>query len=241
MTKERYQWFKSQGICPQCKKAHVENRVICEECQKRNTEVKRIQYRGKRENNLCVTCGRVPPEKGKSQCRECLDISARKKREERHMRKEMGICVACGKERAYDGETLCLSCKMHQRETESKKPKTEEQKQKQSIEDKEKYYNRKSLGVCVNCGKRPKQHGLLCERCYSTILRRKSRIQNDITRSERPNYNRCYICGKEGLMEGKRVCEECYQTRLKSISSIMYLTKEEKNAEKFVVGNHGYY
>ena len=51
---------------------------------------------------------------------------------------------------------------------------------------------------------------------------RSDRRRQDILRSERPDYGKCYICGKP-VMDGKGVCPECYQKRLESISKIMYM------------------
>ena len=39
-----------------------------------------------------------------------------------------------------------------------------------------------------------------------------------ISRSERPNYGICYICGKEQVMENKKVCPKCYKQRILSIN-----------------------
>ena len=44
--------------------------------------------------------------------------------------------------------------------------------------------------------------------------------QDDIQRSERPAYGRCYICGAEGLYEGHKVCRPCYEKRLETFPAM---------------------
>lgn len=149
-----------------------------------------------------------------------------KSKEEYQFFKSKGICTHCKKEKAEKGKILCLACKMQNREYKKKYD-----ADKIRARDKAKREYRKANGLCVNCGARPQQHGLICNKCYTTILRRKAK-NTDIPRSERVSYGLCYICGKNELVEGKKVCAKCYDTRYKSISKIMYMNKNEKGAKK---------
>ena len=149
-----------------------------------------------------------------------------KSKEEYQYFKKLGICTHCRKEKAEKGKTLCLACKMQNREYKKKYD-----PDKMRARDKANREYRKDHGLCVNCGARPWQHGLICNKCYTTILRRKSK-NTAISRSERVSYGLCYICGKNELVEGKKVCAKCYDTRYKSIRKIMYMSKQEKGAEK---------
>lgn len=142
-------------------------------------------------------------------------------KEEYQYFKSKGICTHCRQEKAEQGKTLCLVCKMQNREYKSERKYDKEK-------EKSKYIYRKENGLCVNCGARPQQHKLICNRCYSTILRRKAK-NTAIPRSERVSYGLCYICGKNELVNGKKVCASCYEVRYKSISKIMYMSKENKN------------
>ena len=137
--------------------------------------------------------------------------------------KSIGICTHCRKEKAEDGHVLCLDCRMQAREHKKKYD-----PEKIRARDKANREYRKANGLCVNCGARPQQHGLLCNKCYSTILRRRAK-NADVPRSERVSYGLCYICGKNELVEGRKVCASCYETRYKSISKIMYMNKTQKN------------
>lgn len=145
--------------------------------------------------------------------------------------KSIGICTHCRKNNAEPGKTLCLDCLIENRTYKKKHDPV-----RQRAIDKDKRQRRKERGLCVNCGCRPQYHGLLCSHCYSTVLRRKEREKSDLSRSELPKYGICYCCCKNPVMDGKKVCKSCYETRLNSIHKICYLTKEEKNAVNFVNG-----
>lgn len=149
-------------------------------------------------------------------------------KEEYAFYKGLGICTHCKKEKAEDGRTLCLACKMQNREYKKKyNPEKTRERDRKNRE------YRKENGLCVNCGARPQQHGLICNKCHSTILRRQAR-KPGIPRYERVSLGLCYICGKNELVKGKKLCASCYEKRLESISKIMHMTKEEKGAEEFV-------
>ena len=141
--------------------------------------------------------------------------------------KSIGICTHCRKEKAEKGRTLCLACKMQNREYKKKYD-----PEKMRARDKANREYRKDHGLCVNCGARPQQHGLICNKCYSTILRRRAG-NTAIPRSGRVAYGLCYIWGKNELVNGEKVCVSCYDTRYKSISKIMYMSKDSKRCENW--------
>ena len=136
-------------------------------------------------------------------------------KEEYAFYKSNGICTHCRKARAEPGITLCLDCKIKNR-----KYKKAYNSDKQRKIDKEKREFRKANSLCVNCGCRPQQHGLLCGRCYTTVLRRKERMDS-IPRSERASYGLCYTCGKNPVLSGKKVCKDCHETRLSAINKCL--------------------
>lgn len=140
--------------------------------------------------------------------------------------KRIGICTHCHREKAEEGRVLCLMCKMDNR-----KYKKKYDPEKTRARDKAKREYRKANGLCTNCGARPQQHKLLCHKCHSTILRRKEK-NGKIPRCEWVAYGLCYSCGKEGLMEGKKVCAICYEKKYKSISKIMNMSAEQKNTQQ---------
>jgi hypothetical protein len=144
-------------------------------------------------------------------------------KEEYQFFKSMGICTHCRKTKAEQGKTLCLACKMRNREYRAK-----QDKEKRREYDRKRIENARANGLCLACRTNPQQHKLICNRCYSTILRRKSK-NTAVPRSERVSYGLCYICGKDELVKGKKVCASCYEVRYESISKIMYMSKEHKN------------
>ena len=80
------------------------------------------------------------------------------------------FALIAGRKKAEQGKTLCLVCKMQNREYKKKY-----EPEKIRARDKSKREYRKANGLCVNCGVRPQQHKLICNKCYSTILRRKAK------------------------------------------------------------------
>ena len=125
-----YEWYKSIGICVQCKKENAApNRVRCEVCLEQNlsTQEKRRRvgtykisdrrlynknFREKRKaEGLCIDCGK--PICSNSKC-YCIDCSTKaKKRNEKNKseiirseRAMYGLCYICGKE-ALNGKSVC--------------------------------------------------------------------------------------------------------------------------------------
>ena len=138
-----------------------------------------------------------------------------KYQEIKQFNQETGICINCFHEMAEPGKLKCFECaeKDRLRVEKNRDRKREHETYKQ------RYESRKSQGLCTACGKKLAEHGLKCNKCY--IKARKRKIKPGITRSERPAYGFCYTCGNLKLKD-KKVCAECYQTRLDSIKKICY-------------------
>lgn len=88
-TKERYQWYKSHGICPRCgQEAAAKGRVYCLNCLDLES-VSTMRYRASHDTS----------EYNKARCRE------------RYYRaKENGLCVRCFKRKPREGKTICQMC-----------------------------------------------------------------------------------------------------------------------------------
>jgi hypothetical protein len=76
-----YQFYVSQGICPQCHKRKKEQGNLCEPCRKmqrdsyaRNREKRcakaKEKYHERKEAGLCPTCG-LPVDNGRIYCSYC--------------------------------------------------------------------------------------------------------------------------------------------------------------------------
>lgn len=86
----RYDWYKSRGICPQCGRADAaKGRVCCLDCLDKGA-VRNMMYVSRNRERVA--------EENKTQCRE------------RYKRlRDAGICVDCG-ERKTNGLVRCEYC-----------------------------------------------------------------------------------------------------------------------------------
>lgn len=138
-NKETYYWLKQHHICVLCRQNPAEkNRVYCYECNMKRFEINR-QYRGnmtdeqkkalneriqnwrkeRKENGLCVICGRSTNNNGKTVCNECRIKQNRWQNEKRRREGKIswqergnGIyCYHCCKPVENKGNKLCESCK----------------------------------------------------------------------------------------------------------------------------------
>lgn len=144
--------------------------------------------------------------------------------------KRNGICTHCLKNKAEPKITLCLECKMENRKYRSSKKKTKEERK---IYDAQTRLFRKEHGLCTACGKHTKERGLLCNRCYAKARKNAKKHwkkTHDIPRSEYVSYGMCYYCGSTELVDGKKLCKKCYETRLACIDKIKHWTLEQKNS-----------
>lgn len=68
----------------------------------------------------------------------------------------------------------------------------------------------KASGICVKCGKhKALENKTLCLNCYLKKRKIKDpRWNNEVERSERPQYGLCYVCAKP-LTGHHSLCDEC--------------------------------
>lgn len=139
MTKEDYQNYKDNHVCPQCgmRKA-APGKVRCEICLAQNAKsaqrkrdsrtesekealnMRRRTYfnnlkENRRINGLCIWCGKPVSKSSKCFCIDCKIKNqrrneARKSGVPRSERHLYGICYRCGKNHVIDGKKLCQSC-----------------------------------------------------------------------------------------------------------------------------------
>lgn len=138
-SKENYDWLKQHHICVLCRQNPAEkNRVCCYECNMKLSEKSR-KYRESRtdeqkeavneyirnwrrkrkENGICVACGRSTNNNGKTLCNECIIKNKRIQDEARRRRGEISwqergngtYCFFCCKPVEVKGEKLCESCR----------------------------------------------------------------------------------------------------------------------------------
>lgn len=116
-----YKWYKSIGICVQCKKeTAAPNRVRCEVCLEQNLatqekrrrlgtykvtdrrEYSKLIREKRREAGLCIYCGKPVCSQSKAFCINCRIKNQernekRKSGIDRSERKQYGLCYICGK------------------------------------------------------------------------------------------------------------------------------------------------
>lgn len=147
--------------------------------------------------------------------------------------KEHGICTNCRKNNAIKGITLCLVCRMDERGRSRDKGRAYRAERKEKIKERDanRYAQCKENGICVRCKKRKAERGTKCLRCYGDVLREKAKRRSGIPRSELPNYGICYSCCKRPIAEGKRMCSECIEKHIPSITkAVNAMSARERNA-----------
>lgn len=124
--KKRYEFYKSNGICPVCGVNDIfEHENICPECRaKRQTrsEENRERYRNyinalraeRVKNGLCAMCGK-PSVNGKYRCPECEEKLRRyeKNRPKKYVKENWSSdrrCAICGGEPLVEGKRVCEKC-----------------------------------------------------------------------------------------------------------------------------------
>lgn len=127
-TKEQYSWYKEHHICVRChKRESFYNHVLCEICieknnnhsltycrpdysKKKNQEQKKSLYRSRKEQGLCVRCGKKAL-KNHVLCLECNVRNNRRAKENRSKNKEYieNKCKRCNNQ-CVPGKKLCPEC-----------------------------------------------------------------------------------------------------------------------------------
>ena len=141
--------------------------------------------------------------------------------------KKMGICPMCRKNPAFGNFVHCADCleKIALNNIKYRAKKNEEYEQRHNLSKKKKYQERKEKGLCTSCGKRKKEHGLLCNLCWAK--RQHSRQAREYPKRkragehfrERISAGVCMYCG-ERVVPGYKLCGSCLQKRRRIIEAI---------------------
>lgn len=167
--------------------------------------MRKLTYAEMRANGICTQCGKVNPEPSKCRCPECMERTRQQRKENRAYALKIGVCTVCKSGIPYPGKKICEDCleKMSDYRAANRNP----------VKMHEVYKRRKAecemKGLCIGCKKRRAREGhAYCVECY--IRRRRKQISKiqTISRSERPKYGLCYVCGKE-LDNKTKVCTSC--------------------------------
>lgn len=234
MNKERYEYYKSHGICVNCcSEKAVEGYVLCQNCRIRASK-KLKKYRAKHRESILA-----------------------KKKEHYYKSKELRICYYCGKPTTKG--TLCDTCREKDRMCQKRRriglTKEKEFLYEQSLKEntnnsislKELKEQRIKEGICTKCGK---NYALPFRKlCYECSLKKReyaSKYFNSMTDEEkkehkknllelsRKRYHRlkasgiCTKCGQKPIDFSRSVCL-CMECAIKA----MRARRERSLKEKF--------
>lgn len=134
----------------------------------------------------------------------------------RKLRKRAGVCVQCGRDDAYTmgKRSLCERCAEMYRGYFSKYMLDNEKREKRSSMMRDTWDGRKLDGLCPRCGTRPSGNGyVLCSICRAKQRNYMRRYRNNPPRGE---YGVCWTCNKNEVLQGKKLCQECYEKAVKN-------------------------
>lgn len=151
-----------------------------------------------------------------------------------HWRKEHGICTRCGKEDAEPHKVLCAECAEKQSAQnkrywgsldEKKRQKSMQRTQERNRARRE---QRKSMGLCVICGKKAAKGKAHCIECLLKI-RRKNHRQRETERVKTDfSEGLCCRCN-EPAMPGKKLCKKHYDAAIKGVKAMQGMSPSEKH------------
>ena len=152
--------------------------------------------------------------------------------------KEHGICPQCGAREHAPGRVRCEICLAQNAESKRRQFESETQQQRSSrLSNMNTYHKkmrsrRKENGKCVWCGKPLSAYSTcFCPDCRIKNQRNNERRKNGIPRSEWPAYGICYRCGKNPVVEGRKLCKECAEENIKNLKKANDSEKTKRQRE----------
>ena len=115
----------------------------------------RRRSEARKEAGLCIRCGHVAPEEGRTMCEPCRQDRRAAKRARHAERRAAGLCVNCATP-APGGKTYCEPCA----KTRSRRRNLEAKREA----DRRRYAERRARGDCTSCGK-PANGAAECQAC----------------------------------------------------------------------------
>ena len=74
------------------------------------SERQKIIYNTRKENGICVRCGKNNVIKNKTLCVSCAENLTLAKKETREYLADLGLCITCGKRKAEPKKKSCYEC-----------------------------------------------------------------------------------------------------------------------------------
>lgn len=127
----------------------------------------------------------------------------------RELMKKDNRCIQCGKQDAYtlNGRSRCSVCAEASRARDRARYETHGSYEAQ----KAKREKRAANGLCVRCGRIAPTGRRVCQLCVGHTNKnlRKRRISDGMNWPRGSN-GICWTCNKEPVLEGKKLCQSCY-------------------------------
>lgn len=193
----------------------------------------------RKDNGLCVLCGKELDRKG-IRCISCNNELNKYNRDTRAWRLEHRICPKCGKNDLFGDEKSCQECsaKSYEVAMKSRKKKGTEHYNRLHAEwQRKEYERRKENGICGRCGKRNADYGYKsCGICREKDRNHKRIKYASTKRKEWIENGLCFFCG-EVVKPGYKVCENHYQSLLDKLDN----DKAKEATEKIKQSNKIFY
>lgn len=237
------QKLKSENRCVDCGKQDARTLAgmyRCNDCNEKEKERKERRFRYREEHGLCFACGMQDErtKEGEHYCCACLEKKRKNVKARREYYLKLHRCGRCGKQDAYtlNGKTLCADCSTDKIHDTLNSRENDDNKSYNAYMQWYRAY-RKERGICQRCGRDIEKEyvgiSTNCSRCKS-IIRNKhvaSRIESGMNWPRGGN-GYCIMCNKKKAIEGKRMCEDCYERAKERIYNVNKLNAERKAEER---------
>lgn len=145
------------------------------------------------------------------------------------LRKKAGVCPRCGREDAFTmtGRSFCADCAEKARANKAAQYAVEEKKIRMYAQHCNGQKKRRDMGLCPTCG-RPATPGYsTCEYCRAKHRNYMRNYRNSFTRGQ---YGICWQCNKREALPGKRVCQSCYDMKIRCQRQAIAVVAEMKES-----------
>lgn len=146
--------------------------------------------------------------------------------------REHGICTKCGKEKVFYGHKVCADCLYKENERKRKRVRSEEERIRNNERQKERYYDHKTKGICVNCNRKATPGMVYCADCR--MVMRRSNQQWTQRSGRKKGYAEaglCIRCGGERV-EGRNLCAGCLEKQRESMAYARQFTSKDGLCER---------
>jgi len=146
--------------------------------------------------------------------------------------KEKKICVRCKSQKARPNKILCFDCADKQSKIDKNRYSKYTPIQKEEFKKKvqynffKRYHKRRDNRQCVKCGKNltvKYKNNIWCTECRIKEINKvhkKCYPNGYLSKHEWGSFGLCSICGKRPFINGKKLCQACYDKVVKNLQGI---------------------